>query len=136
MPEGVVQSFDSPTVPIEVSVHGEVETEAVEYARKRIGAVMDHIGEPMIFVRLRLTVAPDPARDRPALAHATVDIDGELVRAHVAAHEPREAADLLQRRLLDQLEHRASHRRALRRRSGRPEPGEWRHGDLPSGRSD
>ena len=63
MPDGVVKSFDSSTVPIEVSVQGEVETEAVEYARKRVRTVMDHVGEPVIFVRLRLTVAPDPARE-------------------------------------------------------------------------
>ena len=73
-------------------------------------------GEPVLFVRLRLTVATDPARERPALAQASVDINGDVLHAHVTGHELREAADLLQRRLLDQLEQRVSHRRARRRR--------------------
>ncbi len=123
-------------VAIEVSVNGDVDPGSVDYARDRVEAVIDHIGEPVLFTRLKLTLEADPARKRPALAQAALDIGGELVRAHVAAHELREAADLLQRRLLDQLEQRASHRRALRRRSGVPEPGEWRHGDLTDQRPD
>ena len=51
----------------------------------------------------------------------------------MAAHEMREAVDLLQGRLADKIAHRAEHLEALRRQSpGRAEPGEWRHGDLPS----
>jgi hypothetical protein len=121
-------------LPIEVAIQGDVEPSVVDYARQRIRAVIDHLDEPVLFARLKLIRAADPARERPALAHAALDIDGEMVRAHVAAHELREAADLLQRRLLDKLEQRASHRRALRRRSGLPGPGEWRHGDLRSDR--
>jgi len=122
--------------PIEVSVHGRVEHADVEYARKRLESVIDHLGEPVLFARLRLTMAADPARERPAMAQASLDIDGEVLRAHVAAQEMNEAADLLQRRLLDQVAQRASHRRALRRRSGLADPGEWRHGDLPTHRPD
>lgn len=121
---------------LEISTHGTVEDGAVDHARLRVGEVIDQISEPVLFARVKLTLASDPARDRPAAAQATIDIDGDVVRAHVAAHELREAVDLLQRRLRDRLEHRAAHRRALRRSSGISEPGEWRHGDLPSHRPD
>jgi hypothetical protein len=123
-------------VPIEVSVQGDVDHGAVDYARQRLESVIERIDEPVLFARLKLTLAADPARKRPALAQASVDVDGHMLRAHVAAHELREAADLLQRRLLDQLGQHASHRRALRRRSGVPEPGEWRHGDFAEERPD
>lgn len=119
-----------PPVPLEVSLRGAVDDVAVQYARRRIEKVFGQIGEPVLFARLQLTLAADPARERPALAGVVVDIDGTVLRAHVAAHDLREAADLLQRRLLDQVEHRASHLRDLRRRKGITEPGQWRHGDV------
>jgi hypothetical protein len=95
-----------------------------------LAAVLDHVAEPVLLARLKLTRAADPARARPAIAQVTLDIDGDLVRAHVARHDMREAIDLLQRRLRDQLEQRAEHREALHTRSGIPAAGEWRHGDL------
>lgn len=121
-------------VTMAVTTHGPVDEDAVAYGIARIGAVLGKIEEPVLFARLKLTRAGDPARVRPAIAQVAIDVDGELVRAHVAAHEMEEAADLLQRRLRDKLEHRAQHREALRQRSGTPEPGEWRHGDLPTTR--
>jgi hypothetical protein len=124
--------------PLEMvlTTHGEVDEAEIDYAVLRLGSVIEHIGEPVLFARLKLNRAADPARDRPAIAQVALDVDGELVRTHVAAHGMREAIDLLQRRLQDRLRHRAQHRAALRSRSGLPEPGEWRHGDLPTTRPD
>lgn len=119
-----------------VLTHGDVDDDALAYAVDRIGAVTDEIGEPVLFARVKLTRAADPARARPALAQVALDVNGEMVRAHVAAHVMREAIDLLQQRLRNKLEHRAEHRRAERRHSGVPEPGEWRHADLPTTRPD
>jgi hypothetical protein len=122
MPDEAQQGYDevtdrepAGTPPIEVSVDGAVDDRDVEYGLKRMRAVFEHVAEPVLFARLRLTRAADPARERPAEAHATFDIRGDVVRAHVTAHDMREAADLLQRRLLDQLGHRAERRRAQRR---------------------
>ncbi len=81
-------------------------------------------------------VAGDPARVKPAIAQVAVDVNGELLRAHVAAHTMREAADLLQRHLRDKLDQRAQHRDALRTRGAERQPGEWRHGDMPTERPD
>ena len=131
------------TVPVagrpfemEVVTGGDVDKDAIGYAVLRFGAVAEEVAEPILFARVKLTQAADPARARPAIAQVAFDIDGELVRAHGAGHSMREAIDLLQRRLRAKLEHRAEHREAERTRTAIPEPGEWRHGDLPSERPD
>ncbi|HVM67828.1 MAG TPA: sigma 54 modulation/S30EA ribosomal C-terminal domain-containing protein [Acidimicrobiales bacterium] len=118
--------------------HGAVSAEAVEYARQRIGSLVKRIeDEPLLFARLKLSMAPDPARPRRAIAQASLDVNGQVLRAHVAAHEMHEAVDLLHQRLADKIEHRAQHIDALRRHTpGAHAPGEWRHGDLPTDRPD
>jgi ribosome-associated translation inhibitor RaiA len=113
---------------------GEVPEEARRYARKRLGSVIERIPEPVLFARVKLTQAPDPAVERSAIAQVTVDVNGEIVRARRCAHDMREAIDLLQARLRDKLDHRAQHRHASRRRPASSPPGQWRHGDAPSDR--
>ena len=113
-----------------------VDDDDTDYSLQRVRAVMRDIIDPILFARLKLGLARDPARTRPATAQIALDINGQLVRAQVAAHTVREAADLLQRRLRDRLDHRAQHRDDLRTRSGEREPGEWRHGDLATERHD
>jgi ribosome-associated translation inhibitor RaiA len=115
-------------------VGGDVPDGTRRYARKRLGPVIERIPEPVLFARVKLTQAPDPAVERPAIAQVTVDVNGEIVRAQRCAHDMREAIDLLQARLRDKLDHRAQHRHALRRRPAASPPGEWRHGDAPSDR--
>lgn len=144
MSEGVVQSSDqvvaddlaAEATPIAVFVHGDVDDDDVAYARRRLEAVIDRITEAVPFARLKLTLAPERARQRPALVEAEIDVDGTMLRAQFAARELREAADLLQLRLRDKLEHRASQRLARRRRTLRAEPGAWRRGDIPADRRD
>jgi len=116
--------------------HGDVSEEEIEYARDRVRTLLAKIGEPVLLARVKLTFASDPARELPAIAQALLDVDGDLVRAHVAAETAHVATDLLQRRLRDKLDHRSQRRKALRKRRGVPEPGEWRHGDLPTNRPD
>jgi RNA polymerase-binding transcription factor DksA len=99
-------------------------------AEEKVRGVMDRVGERILFARVKLGVAPNPAVERPAWAQATLDVNGDLVRAQVAAYSPAEAVDLLVDRLRDRLEHRAEHRRALRGLPALPEPGSWRRGQL------
>lgn len=121
--------------PVELVKRGDVDDDAVEYAMKRIGAVIEHVGGPILFVRVRLSRDGDPQRMRPSLAQSTLDVNGELIRAQVAADTMTEAIDLLAARLRDQIQHRSERRRA-RRATGRvAQPGEWRHGDLRDSRS-
>jgi ribosome-associated translation inhibitor RaiA len=130
-PIGLDEAYEPPRM---VVTRGRVGDDVVDYARQRLGTVIDQIGEPVWLVRVKLSLARDAARQRPALAQVTIDVDGDLVRAQVAARDLREAVDLLQRRLRDQLEHRAQHRQTLHRSSGVSEAGEWRRGDLPEQR--
>jgi hypothetical protein len=122
--------------PDEITVvgHGDVSDEEIEYLRDRLRNVLAKITEPVLLVRAKLTLASDPAQARPAIVQALLDVNGDLVRAQVAAETPQVGTDLLQRRLRDKLEHRSQRRQALRKRTGVAEPGEWRHGDLSTSR--
>lgn len=132
MREGVLPQF----VPIDYVINGQITEDAVDYTIQRIETVLRRIGEPVLFARLRLERAPDPARTRPVTLQISLDVNGTPVRAQVAAADVREGADQLQRRLNDQFEQRAEHREAMRQRIGRAQPGQWRHGDLPTARPD
>jgi hypothetical protein len=138
MRDEAIQTFEPEAreASLLVITRGDVADDAESYAHRRIGAVIEHIDEPVLFARVKLTEAPDPARDRPAIAQVTVDINGEIVRAQVAAHVMSEAVDLLDARLRDKLGHRDEYRQALRRRPPASPPGEWRHGDAPTSRPD
>ncbi|HET6951365.1 MAG TPA: sigma 54 modulation/S30EA ribosomal C-terminal domain-containing protein [Acidimicrobiales bacterium] len=122
---------------LEVVARGTEADAATSYADQKLRRVTAVVGEPVLHASVKLGTAPDPAVERPALAQATLDVNGQLVRAYVAAHTMTEAVDLLERRLRDQLEHRAERTRALRRLGATAiEPGEWRHGQLPTERPD
>jgi len=115
--------------PIVLAAWGDIGDEDKRYASERVLALAEHIGEPVLFARVKLAREPDPALERPAMVQVTLDVNGEPVRAHVAAHTIHEAVDLVQRRLRDLLEHRAGHREPTRELAEPPEPGEWRHVD-------
>jgi ribosome-associated translation inhibitor RaiA len=124
-------------VEIRVSLHGEVSQDAVAYARDKVAALTERIGEPVLYAEVRLDLAPDPARARPALAEATLDLNGKPVRARVAAGEFTEAIDLLTERLESRVRR---HEKRLQRegrelhRTGEHAEHEWQHGDLPTHR--
>lgn len=132
MPDAV----DQRTTELTIVTRGDVSEGARAYAEQQLGGVIEHIDEPVLLARVKLTQAPDPARERPAIAQVSVDIDGDVVRAQLAGHAMHEAIDLLKERLRDKLQHRAEHRLALRKRPAASGPGEWRHGDPPTPRPD
>jgi ribosome-associated translation inhibitor RaiA len=118
-----------PQTTVEVVTKGAVGEDDVGYGRSRIAHLVDGISDPVLLARVKLTTAPDPARERPAIAQATLDLDGTLLRAHVAGHDMHEAIDLLYDRLRDRVEHARQRREALRRHQPPPAtPGHWRHG--------
>lgn len=116
---------------VEVVARGPRADAARDYAEEKLRRVIGKAGDPVLFARITLEEAPDPAVERPAEAQAMLDVNGRPVRAQVAARVMNEAVDLLEERLLDRLRHRAAQRRALRRRGGAPES-DWRHGQLPT----
>jgi ribosome-associated translation inhibitor RaiA len=82
---------------------GPVPAELPELAREKVGAVLRHVGEPVLAAHVLLAIAPDPAVARPAIAAATVSVNGRLVRAEAAAETMRDAVDELASRLQVQL---------------------------------
>ncbi|MEV0537516.1 sigma 54 modulation/S30EA ribosomal C-terminal domain-containing protein [Kitasatospora sp. NPDC050463] len=106
---------------VSVELRGAVSPESVEYARTKLLAVIERLGEPVLAARVKLTQEPNHAVIRPALAQAVVDLAGRPVRAHVAATTMNEAVDLLKDRLNARLARVRHHREAHRHDS--PEAG-------------
>jgi ribosomal subunit interface protein len=125
----------APAPEVQVTVRGgEVPADSRDYAAEKIGHVADFSTRPVLYAHVVLEVVGDPARMRPALAEATLDVNGTPLRAHVAAADTHEAVDLLEgrlRRQLVQLEGRVQNRH---HRTGVAGEHEWRHGDLTQGR--
>ncbi len=121
---------------VAVAASGDVGEAENAYAVSKVRAVAGHVDEPVLFARVRLAHEPQGSVARPAVAKALVDVNGDLVRAHVASHTLREAVDLLEQRLHDKLVHRAARRLARRHETGLAEPGEWRNVDLHAARPD
>jgi len=117
---------------VSVSTQGDVGDEAKKSAQDEISRLVEKLDEPVLFTQVRLVWEPDPARTRRAEAEVRLDVDGDPVRARVAAHTMPEAIDLLINRLRDRLEHRGRRREHGHPTGAPPQPGEWRHGDLPT----
>jgi ribosome-associated translation inhibitor RaiA len=119
---------------IDHSVGGDVPEHELAYAEAKFAQVARHAPGPILESRFRLSVEPDPARERPAIASASFNIDGHVVRAHVAAPTLHEAIDMVESRLRRRLDRLADRSRAVRLRHRDRGPGEWQHGDTPSHR--
>jgi len=117
--------------PVEVTTRGRTPAYLVEYARDKVLQACRHTSEPILHVRIKLTVPAEPATPRPALAEANVDINGRPLRTRAAAPSLREAVDLLQDRLRHRLSRMALHWEARRGGLPRPGPHEWRHTSQP-----
>jgi hypothetical protein len=83
----------------EVVVRGDVPAGAAEAAAAKLRAACASAPRPVLFARIALTMAPDPALERPADVKASVDVSGRHVRAHVAAPTMVEAIDRMADRI-------------------------------------
>jgi ribosome-associated translation inhibitor RaiA len=92
-----------PTADVVVQARGEVSRAEREYARDKIDRLRGMVGAPVLFARVDLRAFVDPARELPADAKASLDVNGRLVRAHVAGATMTEAIDLLDARLRERL---------------------------------
>lgn len=79
----------------EVVARGEVPHEAKELAAVRMRHACEIAPGRVRSARVILAMAADPARERPASARATLDIDGHVVRAHAESRTMGEAVDLV-----------------------------------------
>lgn len=133
--EGEVMSdFDG---ILDVSTSGNVTDQSKAYATEKVTRLISRIRDPVLQAQIRLTAEPNPARDRPAIAEATLDVNGSPVRAQVAGGDMDEAVDLLEERLRRRIarhEQRLHHEGRARHWTGQADRSEWRHGDLPTQR--
>ncbi|ASN22840.1 hypothetical protein LK07_01015 [Streptomyces pluripotens] len=121
---------------IQVEVQGQMPPGVIDYAREKVGVLTDRTREPVLFARVRLTQVANPATERPAIAQASLDVNGRPARAHVSARTITEAVDLLQDRLTVRLERLEQHWEARRGKTPVPGPHQWRHGSEPTPRPD
>jgi ribosomal subunit interface protein len=121
---------------VEVTIRGNVGGADRRYAEDKVTRLARFAPRPILYARATLSEASNPAVERRAVAEATLDVSGRVVRAHVAARQMREAVDLLEERLRRRLQELAENYASRRREDGIAEPGEWRHGDLPTARPD
>ena len=117
---------------VAVTTRGDVPEDATEYAVAKVAELGRFTGTPVLFAQVKLIQEANPAQARPALAEASLDLNGRVVRAHVAAGDLMEAADLLEAKLRRNLvreadKHGHGHERP-------PTPEEWAHGTHPDHR--
>ncbi len=114
---------------VDVTVtQGDVPQPVCDYVAAKIRDVAASAPAPVLSARATIAVSTNPAQSRPVMMKASLDVNGRPVRAHVAAVELYETADLLVERLRHGLEVLTSRRLARRTAPAAPTPGEWRHG--------
>ncbi len=98
---------------VRVETRGKVPAGMADLAVAKVGSLLRHTAEPVLFARVTLTMAADPAVEQPAVASVNVDLNGRLVRAQAAGESMRGAIEQVADRLRVRLD------RAGRRGSGR-----------------
>ena len=115
-----------------VEAHGGVPDEARELAAAKVTSLLRLASEPVLSARVTLAVSADPAVPRPAIAQATIDMNGRTVRAQAAGETMRAAIEHMAARLRVRLDRLARDWPA--RRGAIPVAGEWRHQSIPAQR--
>ena len=126
---------EAPEIQVEV-LRGQIRPDLVDYARGKVLALTTQVREPILFARVKLARATNPAVAEPAMAAATLDVNGRPARATVTAKTMPEAIDALQARMSVQLSRLSQHWEARRGRTQTADTREWRHGHEPSPRLD
>ena len=125
---------DTQSLQIQTETRGTVPEGAVSFAVQRITSLLGAASEPVLFARVELIMAADPAVERPAIARVNISLNGRLVRAQAAGVTMREAVEHACGRLRIRLERTARNWAAIRGGQPSPGPGEWRHQSLPAPR--
>lgn len=107
----------SDTGLVQVRTAGAVPAKIPELARRRVTGVLRHVGEPVLFARVMLAMAADPAVEQPATAWAMVSVNGRLVRASGTGPTMYEAIGQLASRLRIRLDRAWPDDRAQLRRA-------------------
>jgi hypothetical protein len=89
--------------PVQVQIVGDDTPDIGEYAESRLREAFADSRLPILHARIRITRHGNPARARPVVAQANLDVNGRLVRAQFRARTAQEAVDLLRDRLRRRL---------------------------------
>ena len=107
-------------VPVRTGSRGKMPEGAEELAVTRIHSALRHVVKPVLSARVTLTMSADPAVALPAAAHATIDVNGQIVRVEAAGQTMRDAIERMANRLRARVDRTVqgpvSRRRAARRR--------------------
>jgi ribosome-associated translation inhibitor RaiA len=126
--------FANVEAPVRVTVHGEVSEAAKQQAVDKLLRVARAAPRTVRGLTVTLVREPDPARLRPCVAKASIDVDGRVVRGHVAAPEMAQAIELLEEHMSRRLRDLAERDETRRTEPSVVSPGEWRHGVLRADR--
>ena len=93
----------SRSVAVQLTVRGDIPDKDRAYALSKIDRVLQIAHEPVLKAHLVMRWRPDRVHRHPATLEIGLDVNGVPVRAHIAADNVREGADLLQARLQRRL---------------------------------
>lgn len=124
---------------LSVSTSGDIPAPVRARVEAKMAGLAEQVREPVLHAEVRLSAETNAVRERPAVAEATLVVNGTPIRAHVAASDLDAAVDLLEDRLrrrivrhAERLHHEGKERKRQAQRSH--DDHEWRHGDLPTQR--
>ena len=122
------------TAAVRVETHGRVPDGSADLAVAKVGSLFRVLAEPVLSARVTLAVGADPAVGRPAIAQATIDVNGRIVRAQAAGETVRAAIERMADRLQIRLGHTRRNWAAQRGTMPAARSGEWRHQSIPTPR--
>jgi len=122
------------TAQLRVETHGEVPPWAIGIAKEKVTSALGTAAEPILSARVMLAMAPDPAVARPVIVQATVDMNGQVIRAQATGRTAREAIGHLATRLRVRLGRAGRNWAAARGATTTGQPGEWRQRSVPGHR--
>jgi ribosomal subunit interface protein len=109
---------------VTVTTRGSVADGEKDHARKRVGALEQHVSDPVLGARVTLTLERNPRLTHPARAEAELNVNGHMLRGHVASATMQQAIDELGSHLERQLRDFVDRRARLKQRAGKPRAGE------------
>ena len=126
------------TPDIRVTISGGITEDVADgitaEVQRRVGSVLDHLRQPVLSARVRVTRHEDPAAANAFTAQANVDLNGTLIRVQVAAPTPGEALAQLSEKLRHAAERAAARWKDRAARMSAQAPHAWRHIFEPSQR--
>lgn len=118
-------------VPIQLTLRGSVPRGPAAYVVRKLEHLLRRPPDVVQQVQVVITVASNPAVERPVRIEVSAVASGRPIRAHVEATRVMEAGDLVVDRVQQRLSRTRERTRTTHRRGSIGGPHQWRHGGLP-----